>query len=150
MLFESSSGAYMTRVNVVPVEFLLDEWLIAEYRELKRIPSKVVKGLYVPSKLPSSYRMGSGHEKFFIDKLRFLKRRHDSIRREMKIRYGREYDITVEVEGLPADLLNDWSPSRDDIAVNVGRLRERYHARKSPYHYYGKVVDDNIFEVLYG
>ena len=140
----------MTRINTLDVSLLLDEWLIAEYRELKRIPNKMRAGKYLSGWVPEDYRMGFGHERFFLDKMLYLKIRHDELRDEMWARFGKEYDITVEVYDLPEYTLRDWSPEHRDHVVNVGRLRERFSERKREYHYHGKVVTEDDFLKLYG
>lgn len=134
----------MTRVNTIPAELLLDEWLIAEYRELKRIPNNVRNGKYICGWIPETYRLGFGHERFFIDKLLYLKIRHDEIRDEMYNRFRKEYDIVVEVYDLPEYLLNDWVPSSRDHALNVERLIERFEEGK--YRYYGSLLTQEMFE----
>ena len=138
----------MTRINTLPPRLLLDEWLIAEYRELKRIPNKMREGRYLPGPLPPTYRMGPGHERFFLDKMLYLKLRHDKIRDEMWARFRRDYPIRVEVYDLPEYLLNDWQPTLRDHQVNVGRLVERFTYRITDYHYYGRVVSGSLFESL--
>lgn len=139
----------MTRVNVLNPKLLLDEWLIAEYRELKRIPNKMREGKYRTGWIPESYRMGFGHERFFLDKMLYLKIRHDEIRDEMWARFKREYPIRVDVFDLPEYLLNDWMPDEIDCEINVKRLYERFDARTSEYHFYGKVVTELDFDLLY-
>ena len=140
----------MTRINTIDPVYLLDEWLLAEYRELKRIPNKMRNGGYRNVRLiPAEYRMGMGHERFFLDKMLFLKKRHDSIRAEMTRRTGKEYDIIVDISDLPGHLCNDWEPEPNDHFVNVSRLYWRYHWRKSNYHYKGIVVDDEFVDALY-
>lgn len=55
----------MTRINCVPVEELTDKHLLAEYRELPRIfnLARAVEDA------PTEYVLGTGHMKFFYDKL---------------------------------------------------------------------------------
>lgn len=36
----------MTRINIVPVEKLYDQHLLAEHREIKRIPNVIKQGKY--------------------------------------------------------------------------------------------------------
>ena len=63
----------MTRINsgVDPKE-LSDKHLIAEHREIKRIPNKVKSGKYDITDQPKFFKMGTGHVKFFYDKLKYL------------------------------------------------------------------------------
>ena len=56
----------MTRINagIPPVE-LTDKHLIAEHREIKRIPNLISKGKYNMNGQPSEFKLGIGHVKFF-------------------------------------------------------------------------------------
>lgn len=134
----------MTRVNVIPPELLPDEWLLAEYREIKRIPNNVRNGKYIMKNVPDHYVLGMGHEKFFIDKLLFIKKRHDAIRRELSLRFNKEYDIIVDIAGLPDHLLNDWAPGVYCVQRNINRLYERF--RPGFYHFYREPID-NLDEI---
>jgi len=82
----------VTRVNLISPICLYDQHLIAEYREIPRIPNAVrklleTKGSFdILQTLPDSYVLGKGHVKFFYDKLQFIKNRHDSLKGEGKRR----------------------------------------------------------------
>lgn len=76
----------MTRINLVKVQTLSDQHLLAEYRELPRIISDWRKRGYFPKfyeGIPSNYRLGSGHVKFFRNKLKFLIKRFSLIIQEL-------------------------------------------------------------------
>lgn len=63
----------MTRINLgVPVRNLTDEHLLAEHREIKRIPNAYLVALRSGSidKVPKKFCLGRGHVLFFIDKPR--------------------------------------------------------------------------------
>ena len=64
----------MTRINVVPPGELCDQHLLAEHRELTRIPNGILSGkLKVDyDDRPSEYKLGAGHVKFFTNKLGWL------------------------------------------------------------------------------
>ncbi len=59
----------MTRINLVPPEELCDQHLLAEHRELTRIPNAVAKGKYHLKGQPAEYKLGEGHVRFFFNKL---------------------------------------------------------------------------------
>ena len=142
----------MTRINTINPSELTNEWLLAEYRELPRIPNTIISGKAKVnlSKIPVSYRLGAGHVTFFYNKLKFLKDRHDAILVEMDKRgIKRNTDIVVDISTIPTELCNDWQPSFGDKVLNVSRLKERFVLRKKPYHYTEngvKVVIDDIQE----
>ena len=73
----------MTRINCgIPPAELVDKHLIAEHREIKRIPNCIKKGRYNLTGQPDKFTLGTGHVKFFYDKLGYLKRRYESIYKE--------------------------------------------------------------------
>ena len=66
----------MTRINLVPPTELCDQHLLAEHRELTRIPNAVAKGKFSLKGQPEDYKLGEGHVRFFFNKLAFLKQRY--------------------------------------------------------------------------
>jgi len=86
----------MTRINLVEPAELCDQHLIAEWRELTRIPNGIVAGKYTVNlaEIPEHYTVrtednpdgGKGHVKFFLNKLRFLSYRYEAIREELSQR----------------------------------------------------------------
>ena len=116
----------MTRINVgIPPAELIDKHLIAEHREIKRIPNLVSKGKFNMDGQPSDFKLGTGHVKFFYDKLAYLHRRYVKLYKECKARgfnvqyYGEAWD------NVPMDLYNDWEPTLLDIAIVKERIREK-------------------------
>ena len=76
----------MTRINLVPPAELCDQHLLAEHRELTRIPNAVAKGKFHLKGQPTEYKLGEGHVRFFFNKLAFLKKRYDALHAECKAR----------------------------------------------------------------
>ena len=73
----------MTRINSgIPSAELLDMHLLAEHREIKRIPNCIKKGRYCLTGIPSKFKMGTGHVKFFYDKLKYLHERYIELHRD--------------------------------------------------------------------
>ncbi len=72
----------MTRVNVVLVEELSDQWLIAKYRELPR----VLKGNFSIKNAPDNYILGKGHVKWARKHGLFVFNRYLNIIKEMHFR----------------------------------------------------------------
>lgn len=115
----------MTRVNagIRPSE-LCNKHLLAEHREIKRIPNIIKSGKADLSNIPQEFTLGRGHVKFFYDKLLYLKKRYMEIYRESKRRgfevtwYGDSFD------SLPADLCNDWDDS-SARSVLAERINEK-------------------------
>lgn len=119
----------MTRINLVPVEELCDQHLLAEHRELTRIPNAVAKGKYHLCGQPLDYKLGEGHVRFFFDKLSFLKKRYDLLHQECKQRgFNVQY---IWPENLPDDisLWKDYEPTENALKINRTRIEERMPAK---------------------
>ena len=102
---------------------------------------------YNPNDIPSQYTMGTGHVKFFRNKLQWLASRHSAICMEMD-RRGIRRDLTIVVDLSSIDpvvasvLCQSWRPSRDDHMTNIGRLTKRWENRKIVYKFNGQAIDD--------
>ncbi|MFZ7199345.1 pyrimidine dimer DNA glycosylase/endonuclease V [Avibacterium avium] len=115
----------MTRINVVPPQELCDQHLLAEHRELTRIPNAVAKGKYNLAGQPADYKLGEGHVRFFFNKLQFLKNRYDLLHQECKARgFNVQY---FWPEDLPQDpsLWQDYQPTENALALNRERIQLR-------------------------
>lgn len=125
----------MTRINLVPPSELCDQHLLAEHRELTRIPNAVAKGKFNLQGQPADYKLGEGHVRFFFNKLAFLKRRYDELHLECKARgFNVQY---IWPENLPpnAELWADYQATSETLALNRERiaLRLPIKARFTPH-----------------
>lgn len=122
----------MTRINAgIPAAMLTGKHLLAEHREIKRIPNEVRKAI-TEEKLnqalqgvPSEFRLGSGHVKFFRNKLGYLLRRYKQIHTEAKERGFCVQDYSGAWDSLPAELMQDYQPTPKAIAEVMARIDER-------------------------
>ena len=124
----------MTRINLVPVDELMDQHLIAEYREITMVPGSlkrtlVSKGGYNPNKVKNEFTLNSGHVYFFYNKGKYLNDRYQDIIAEMKKRgfnpdNNRKFPVDVFKDN---NLFGDWTPSDRDLSV----VRERIEFRIS-------------------
>lgn len=115
----------MTRINLVPPQELCDQHLLAEHRELTRIPNAVAKGKFSLKGQPIDYKLGEGHVRFFFNKLGFLKKRYDLLHAECKARgFNVQYFWQNE---LPTDpnLWLDYEPTEQALKANRERIAER-------------------------
>lgn len=133
----------MTRINCVPVETLSNAHLLAEYKEITRPFNKVAKRIANDTmnnvKIPEHYVLGTGHETFFFDKLRYLCTRYDDLCEEL---LHRDYNLNltqfeeirawIEETFTDSPYYNDWSPRPEDMYLNMARLvkRSAYDAAK--------------------
>lgn len=118
----------MTRINVVPVEELCDQHLLAEHRELTRIPNAVAKGKFHLKGQPTDYKLGEGHVRFFFNKLTFLKKRYDLLHQECKKRgFNVQY---IWPDNLPDDpaLWLDYQVTEAALSINRERIQQRMPA----------------------
>ena len=121
----------MTRINVgIPPCKLADRHLLAEHREIKRIPNVIKKGKAKLSGIPDHFTLGTGHVKFFYNKLNYLHLRYIDLRDEC---IARGFDITDYEDafrGLPKELYGNWQPAEHDVNLIKERIAERLVAMK--------------------
>lgn len=116
----------MTRINVgVEPSELNTKMLIAEHREIKRIPNVIKSGRFNMDNQPKEFTLGTGHVKFFYDKIGFLKERYVRIHEEC---IKRGFDVTNFVnsfEDIPSNLMGSYSPTQKDRELILNRISER-------------------------
>lgn len=114
----------MTRINAgIPPKELTGKHLIAEHREIKRIPNVIKSGRYNLEGIPEEFCLGTGHVKFFYNKLLYLYKRYKELYEECKNRGYNVSDFSVAWEGLEkTDLWNDWAPSKEDAKIVQERI----------------------------
>jgi deoxyribonuclease (pyrimidine dimer) len=116
---------YMTRINLdYPVEKLTTKHLIAEHREIKRIPNQVVSGR-VKVKHIDKFCLGKGHVHFFTDRLGYLLKRYKQVYQECLYRGFNVQDYSGAWVGVPPELMNDYQSTAEDRKLIEDRIRER-------------------------
>lgn len=118
----------MTRINLIDPSLLCDKHLMAEYRELIRIPNAVFGRKMEPKPITDDYVLGEGHVKFFSNKLTFLLKRHWDLYNELAYRGFKvnrmDWDITERVvNGIYVS--NDYEPTDNAVDLNLNRIIER-------------------------
>ena len=81
------------------------------------------------------YCLGEGHIKFFKNKLKYLQKRHELIKKEMKKR-SFKINKTIDLKEFPDELKNDWIPKQEHLKIIKKRLKEKINLRKDFYRYY--------------
>lgn len=130
----------MTRINIVPVNELMDQHLIAEYREITMIPAslnrtlKSKRGLNL-NKIPEIYTLNKGHVYFFYDKGKYLAKRYQLLRNEMKERgfnpdNNRKFPVDIFKDN---GLFNDWKPRLYEYDIIRERIKQRVSKRPDWY-----------------
>lgn len=131
----------MTRINLVDPQTLTDQHLIAEYRELPRVFTLALKAYGKPVKIPANYVLGTGHVKFFYNKLQFLHKRQLSLIAECKRRGFKISHENVDVL-FPQTWYNDFIPSEQDIKLSQSRLDEKIAQKPTWYKMNGKPLGE--------
>lgn len=122
----------MTRINVVHPKELSAKHLVAEYREITRLPNNLKTSLSRKSKpfclaeVPQEYTLGKGHVKFFYTKMLFLRKRFEALVEEM---LARGYNPTYRDSSIfyvdDSRFNNDYIPTEAAILLNKQRIAER-------------------------
>ena len=119
------------RCNVgINPKYLLDQHLLAEYRELPMVVGSLrVNGWDIKSDIPQTFGLGKGHINFFKIRLRYLCRRHDEVVKEC---YARDFNcvsLCMNPVFYPVDYCKGWKPTIDDSMVIRKRVVEKIWAR---------------------
>ena len=132
----------MTRVNVVPVDELTNQHLMAEWREIPHVPKALARTIkskagFNPKKVASEYLLNTGHVYFFYDKLRFLEKRLRQIQCELLERgYNIDGQRIVKFDGFHPKFYNDYDPSPEARKINRARIYERLWTKPHLYKYW--------------
>ena len=122
----------MTRINVgIPPAELNGRHLIAEHREIKRIPNLVNRGRYSLDDQPDTFKLGKGHVKFFYNKMFYLHKRYEALYGEC-VRRG--FNVTYFGESfreIPRALWNDYIETDRDRQIIIERITERLKTMKN-------------------
>jgi len=136
----------MVRINLIEPPKLSDQHLIAEYNEILMFFGHVRKFPEIKNK-PEKYTLGKGHINFFKDKLKYLKIRHELIKKEMKIRgFRTEKNISIKEFGSKHKKL--WLPTKEDLIIIKKRIKERIGMKPNFYRHYGEKKSNNFFHKL--
>ena len=125
----------MTRINLIPVEELKVQHLVAEYRELPQIYGKTLRAqergetrASILARAPKEFMFGPGSIVFFYDKIIWLNCRYNELVVEM---YARNYKVSFPtvpwhiIDQLRDEWKNDWVPSEAEIARSRERIDDR-------------------------
>ena len=121
----------MTRINVgIPPAELTDKHLLAEHREIKRIPNCIAKGKYNMEGIPEKFKLGTGHVKFFYNKLLYLKKRYIRLYEECIKRGFNVQNYINAWDNVPQELVNDYTVKAGDIRTIRERINEKLNKWK--------------------
>ncbi len=90
--------------------------------------------------------MGAGHVRFFYSRTGYLAERQAVIITEC---LDRGFKISHQESPLPVEGLSDsWTPSIEDILVNLERLRSKLIEKPHFYRYRGEVVKGDFYDKI--
>lgn len=121
----------MTRINVVDPKELSRQHLVAEYREITRLPGNLNAWLNRKTKapdfkeIPDEYKLGTGHVKFFFNKFKYLEKRFESLVAEMIARGYNPTHRDSSIFKVDNQYYNDYNPTEEAIEINRARIKER-------------------------
>jgi len=135
----------MTRINLVDPSELMDQHLIAEYREIRLLCANLKRTLnsksgFVSQKVPSDFTLNKSHCYFFYNKGKYIHNRYDQLRQEMILR-GFDPQHEFPRDAWPDALYNDWSPSERDKNIVRDRISLRISQKPNWYRYRGMLVN---------
>ncbi len=115
------------RCNVgVNPKYLTDQWLIAEYRELPMVVGSLrVNGWKLKSEALKRFDLGKGHINWFKNRLLYLFRRHEEVKKEMIVRGFKCDVLSIIKEPGSESFWNDWNPNMEDSMKIRQRLEEK-------------------------
>lgn len=136
----------MVRVNLINPKHLADQHLIAEYVEILMLIQNIKKYNSLED-IPLKYCLGKGHMKFFRDKVNYLVKRHELIKKEMKKR-GFNVNKKIDLQGLKKQHLGNWKASERDMKIIKKRLLEKIKLKPCWYRYYKEKKNFKFFKEL--
>ena len=129
----------MTRINSnIPVQSLTDEHLLAEHREIKRLPYCLKKAIRSGSiyHIPDRFTLGRGHILFFVNKQKFLKNRYIELYNECITRGFNVMDYSDNWNDIPIEYCDDYQATEDDIQMIRDRISFRImNSNKKNWHH---------------
>lgn len=141
----------MTRINLVDPKLLTDQHLLAEFREIARLPKNLQQSLNRKSKqfsldeIPKEYVLGKGHVKFFFNKFKFLQKRYESIVEELhnrgiNIKYTDSSIFQVYTDN--GIYYQDYEPTYREISRSINRLIDKVNMKPKFYKLYKEAIPE--------
>lgn len=140
-------------------KFLLDQHLIAEYRELM-IPYGQIISLktkhpekddsFLLNNIPSKFKLGEGHIRFWRNKQLYLVKRHEVIIDEMRKRNFNTNFRLIRDSKLSDKFFGDYFPTREESMIVRERIVSRVKEKPQWYRYYGVRINkiDNWIKLI--
>jgi deoxyribonuclease (pyrimidine dimer) len=138
----------MVRINLIDPKKLADQHLIAEYNEILMLIGHIKK-FPIIYEIPQKYSLGKGHITFFKNKIKYLKERHELIKKEMRKR-GFKTNKKILLSQFKKEQKQDWRAKKKDLEIIKKRLIQKIRLKPNYYRYYsekkGKVFLIDLLE----
>lgn len=133
------------RINCICPGDLSDQHLRAEWLEFLMIGPYIRRSINSSKGLQLSesknYVLGTGHARFFYNKLKFVENRYYDLGSEMKCR-GFKINPKLEISDLPNKLFKEWTPTREDYIININRIIARIQEKPEWYKLRGESIEN--------
>ncbi len=141
----------MTRVNLVDVDMLSDQHLVAERLELTWVLKSARSSLNGKKGLKThpEYVLGPGHVSFFHDKLGYIKKRFYQITDEMIARGMNPQMPWPDDSDIPKYMMQDYVPTPAALKMIKERILERLYLKSFWYRYHGKRLTREWIDEVY-
>ncbi len=139
----------MTRINIIDPTHIMDQHLVAEYREIRLLCGSFKNSMksklgVSEARVPPKYTLLKGHIMFFHNKGEYLHKRYDLLKAEMVNRgWKPNFDFPMPKGIWPEHLYKDWTPTEEDFEVVRHRIGYRISQKPNWYRYYGKKAYDS-------
>lgn len=134
----------MTRVNSsLNPKFLTNEHLLAEHREIKRLPSAYLKAIQSGSilKIPDRFLLGKGHILFHLDKGNYTYNRYLSIHKECLVRRFNVIDYSDNWKVYKPEHWGSYVENERDRDLIISRIIENIKSSTlKEYHYFSEKI----------
>lgn len=128
----------MTRINVIPVEELSDQHLIAEYRELPRVLKQNIN--ININDAPNTYKLGTGHVKWAKKHSKYVEIRFTQLVKEMQHRgFQTNFTSTNNIHNNNGD---NYQITELDIQTNKQRIIEKLNKKPTFYRWTNREIPE--------
>ncbi len=122
----------MTRISAgIRAYELCDKHLNKERIEVLRIPNAIKEGKAIIANIPKHYKLGTGHVRFFYNKLAYLHKRYNELTDEAIKRGFNITDFSDTFNDLPIKLYNDWIETDEARLITKDRVNTRLKTMKN-------------------
>lgn len=115
----------MTRINIIPPQYLTDQHLIAEIKEINQLSGQFLKSINSRlgiKQIPQEFKLGTGHVTFFYNKGEYLLQRFSICKEEAE---KRDFCINSTFNNTWAnhqEYFLNWQPNNQDFKIIIERL----------------------------